>query len=247
IVKIMGYNTEAVTAIRETQRMLGGIVEAIENDADYWYGECQLPPTYQTFFQLHMMYLLILITRLRALPVAAPSKSHPIPELPDPSPPSTPRPPPAMSPAVTSSTSLFSKPTSGRYTAEIINNFFELAESQMRRALGRNERERVIQNIGLDYVLALQMSEEARDRESADAELASWLWRNLFASRGLGPPSPEFVAPDEVDAYSVTEIYMLDQLERVVRFVRREMARLDQLADRDVLDGNIGAWSRVKD
>ena len=39
--KLMGYNTQATTAIRETQRMLGGIVEAVENDAEFWYGgEC---------------------------------------------------------------------------------------------------------------------------------------------------------------------------------------------------------------
>ena len=34
----MGYNSNAVTAIRETGRMLGGIVEAIERDAEFYYG-----------------------------------------------------------------------------------------------------------------------------------------------------------------------------------------------------------------
>ena len=129
----------------------------------------------------------------------------------------------------------------------------------MRRVLGRNERERVVQkylremaeqyrgtSVGMDVIMGLGMSNEPLEREQADSELASWLWRNLFAGRGLGPPSPEFVAEDEVEAYSLTELFMVEQLNTMVHFVRREMARLDGLSDRDVLDGNIGEWGVVK-
>ena len=209
-----------------------------------------------------MLYLLMLIPRLRALPVNNRTSTHPIGEPADPLPPQEPRTPPESSPIVTpsaSSTSLFSKPTSSRYVTELINIFFELAESQMRRALGRNERERVIQKylkefgeqfkgtmVGMDFVLGMRFSQDAKERATTDAELASWLWRNLFASRGLGPPSPEFVAPDEVDAYSVTELYMVPQIETILLWMRQEMYRLDSLSDRDVLDGNIGSWANVK-
>lgn len=37
VARLMGYNSKASTAIRETQRMMGGIVEAAERDRVYWY------------------------------------------------------------------------------------------------------------------------------------------------------------------------------------------------------------------
>ena len=203
---------------------------------------------------------------------------HQIPEPPDPLPPhdtvqtpasassSQPIPGPSSSsfPSTTPSASgssapIFTKPAPERYIKEIFDAFFELAESQMRRVLGRNERERVVQkylremaeqykgtSVGMDVIMGLSMSNEPVERDQADAELASWLWRNLFSSRGLGPPSPEFVAEDEVEAYSVTELFMVEQLGIMIQFVRREMARLDLISDRDVLEGNIGDWGSVK-
>ncbi len=36
--KVLGYNSKASTSIRETRRMLSGIVEAVERDSGYWYG-----------------------------------------------------------------------------------------------------------------------------------------------------------------------------------------------------------------
>ena len=41
LARMMGYNSRASTAIRETGRMMGGIVDAIERDAEFWYdGKC---------------------------------------------------------------------------------------------------------------------------------------------------------------------------------------------------------------
>jgi cytochrome b pre-mRNA-processing protein 3 len=116
----------------------------------------------------------------------------------------------------------------------------------MRQVLGRGERERVVRKYmdemgeqwrgagaGLDYVLGLTVSEEVAERQKADAELASWVWRNLLGSRGLtAPPEGE----------GKTEETMGENLELVVRFVRREMARLDGISDADVINGNIGEW-----
>jgi hypothetical protein len=43
LARIMGYNTKATTAIRETGRMMKGIVEAVERDRAFWYdGELDL-------------------------------------------------------------------------------------------------------------------------------------------------------------------------------------------------------------
>ena len=35
--KVLGYNSRASTSIRETGRMMHGIVAAVERDSDYWY------------------------------------------------------------------------------------------------------------------------------------------------------------------------------------------------------------------
>lgn len=38
VARLFGYNTRASTAIRETSRMMTGIVDAIEDDREFWYG-----------------------------------------------------------------------------------------------------------------------------------------------------------------------------------------------------------------
>jgi len=37
IARMMGYNSKASTAIRETSRMMKGVVQGIERDRDFWY------------------------------------------------------------------------------------------------------------------------------------------------------------------------------------------------------------------
>lgn len=37
LARIMGYNSRATTTIRETGRMMRGIVEGIERDKEFWY------------------------------------------------------------------------------------------------------------------------------------------------------------------------------------------------------------------
>ncbi|KAL7423234.1 Serine carboxypeptidase 3 [Cryptotrichosporon argae] len=240
VAALMGYNTAASTAIRETGRMMRGIVEAVERDRAFWYDRCDLPPTYQTFFQLHLLYVLILLPRLRTLPASL-RASSPVPE------PLSASAPHAAEPVKPSAgPTLLGKAAYDAYPGELLGHFFELAESQMRLVLGRNERERVIRKYmdemgeqwkgagaGIDYVLGLGVSESAHDRARADAELASWAWRNLFASRGLAPATTV-----------ADELKLVEDLEAVVRFTRREMSRLDGIADDDVLSGNIGRWGR---
>lgn len=176
--------------------------------------------------------------RLRALRSSRPDAS-PVPEPLDPGSP--------QHPSSTPPSSSFSlgRPAHETYPTEFLSHFFELAESQMRLVLGRGERERVIRKymdemgeqwkgagLGLDFVLGLGISEDPTERRLSDAELASWAWRNLFQSKGA--------TPGEGD-----ELAFPHQLDQVVRFVRRELSRLDKISDEDVLDGNIGEWGPV--
>jgi hypothetical protein len=211
--------------------------------------------------------VLILLPRLRALPAASPSTSHPIPEPLDPSEPHTPpttttttTPSDAAPSNSTSSASgapIIGKPDYESYPTEFLTHFFELAESEMRKVLGRGEKERVVRKymdemgtqwkgagVGLDYVIGLTLSELPEERAKADAELVSWVWRNLYASRGL-TPTP--ASADGLGAEGEVDRKMLEQLEQIARFVRREMQRLDRVEDADVLSGNIGHWGSVRE
>ena len=215
--------------------------------------ECSLPATYQTFFQLHLIYILTLLPRLRALsPNVAPRppsiKSEPV------------RPPAPSESAVASSSSssgstLLSKPNHVVYPSELLNHFFDLAEAQMRRVLGRGERERVVKKymeemgqqwkgsgMAVDYSIGLSMSDDPAERAKADAELAAWLWRNLFDARGLGPPTLPPVEGEGAMSGRVKELELPRHLMEVVTFMRREMKRLDGISDEDMLAGNIGDW-----
>lgn len=223
--------------------------------------ECSLPQTYQTFFQLHLVYILTLLPRLRALSNTAPRPAPSIPESPRPGNPSNSTDPGVLvdssNTVATASTAsaVLSKPNHTVYTSELLNHFFDLAEAQMRRILGRGERERVVKKymeemgqqwkgsgMAVDYSLGLSMSEDIVEREKADAELAAWLWRNLFDARGLGPPPLPPVDGEGALSGRVKELELPSQLMQVVTFMRREMQRLDAISDDDVLAGNIGVW-----
>jgi cytochrome b pre-mRNA-processing protein 3 len=221
--------------------MVRSVVEAVEDDKAFWYGECRLPATYQTFFQLHLLYILILLPRLRVLPASEGIPPHSIPEPVSVSPPQN-----AETPS--SSTSILTKPDYEVYVTELLNHFFEMAESQMRVVLGKGERERVVRKymdemgtqwkgagVGLDYVMGLSMSEVAEERAKADEELASWVWRNTFQGKGLGKDT------------GIEDAGLADQLEQVVRFIRKEQTRLDRINDADVIAGNIGRWGLVRE
>ncbi|CAE7176441.1 unnamed protein product [Rhizoctonia solani] len=68
IAPLMGYHSKTTTAIRETRPMYAKCGERPEKESDFLYKECALPPTYQTWFQFTLLHVLILTTRLRALP-----------------------------------------------------------------------------------------------------------------------------------------------------------------------------------
>lgn len=202
----------------------------------------------------------MLTTRLRALPATPPPRTHPIPEPSDPNEPTHPAPPSNEKSSSFSPFGLFTKPAYASYHQELVNHFFELSESQLRRVLGRGERERVVkkylqefgdqwrgQGMSFDYAIGLSISENPELSQQGDVELASWFWRYFFNDRGLPPPAPGLGDMGELSSYAEKELEMLGQIEKIIRFVRREMARLDQISHRDVVDGNIGRWGTVEE
>ena len=98
--------------------------------------------------------------------------------------------------------------------------------------------------MAVDYSIGLSMSEDPAERERADVELAAWLWRNLFASRGIGGPPLPPVDGEGPMSGRVKELELPNHLAEVVGFMRREMMRLDSVSDQDVIAGNIGVWGR---
>ena len=217
---------------------------------------CRLAQTYQTFFQLHLLYVLMLTVRLRVLPAQGQSDwdafNPPRQVLHNPADPSADPIVVAEPKERSDSKPFFFKPHYSAYPASLVNHFFELAESQMRRVLGRGERESYIKKLmremgeqwrgsgyGLDYVLGLSSSDDPVERERADSELASWIWRNMMDAKGLSVPANSTTPP-------AADLDLAENLETVVRFVRREMARLDQISDSDVLGGRIGEWGLVQ-
>jgi len=226
----MGYNSKSSTAIRETGRICGTIVRGVEQSRSFWYDECALPPTYQTFFQLHLLYLLITLPRLRAI---------------------------AVSPALSTAT----ESPSQKYQTELLNHFFALAETQMRVTLGEGERERVVKkymqemgeqwkgaSVGFDYAVACGQAAAMEGKEAqkvgGDAEMASWVWRNLFGARGapLGA-----LTRSSANSRDVTDLKLAADLASVVAFIRRELYRFDQLTDEQVMSGEVGEFGAVKE
>jgi cytochrome b pre-mRNA-processing protein 3 len=222
------------------------VSQMILRKAKLTMSDCDLPQTYQSFFQLHLLHVLLLLPRLRALP-----------------------------------------PTQyAAYQSELLNHFFELAESEMRRVLGRGERERVVRKymddmgqqwkgagVGLDAIMGMG----AKDSGS-DVELAAWIWRNLFQAKSIlsVPPAPSeasrpgmTIAPfvkamgeaTPVDIAEATnealkkandfgpvagDLEFVETLETIVRFARREVNRLGRVSDEDVMQGEVGEWGSPK-
>ncbi|CAD6908913.1 unnamed protein product, partial [Tilletia laevis] len=76
LAKMMGYNSRESTAIRVTSDLYDACADAVELNAHFWYEECGLPRTYQTWFQLTNLHVWLLMTRFRAFPTRALSQSY---------------------------------------------------------------------------------------------------------------------------------------------------------------------------
>ncbi|WVQ94636.1 hypothetical protein IAU59_001716 [Kwoniella sp. CBS 9459] len=294
---VLGYNRRRRTTARETGRMMKGIIEAVEADKGFWYGACDLPRTFHTFFTIHYLYVVLTLTRLRALHNSIPNPLSPLPQSAFPgSPGTTPaaRPPSILDTLDNLGCSLsHAKQHDYRYQQMLLTHYFNIVENEIRLMLGveitretetmkrlREYQERGnFARMGLDYSLGLSISTDPEEREKADSELASWVWRFIFARRGTDPAqtpsgaagkdnkaSPlttsssssssssagkgtgtgDLVYPEGEEMKAGKDLEMAEQIELIVRFMRRELHRLDGISDRDVIAGNVGFFGRVR-
>jgi cytochrome b pre-mRNA-processing protein 3 len=122
--------------------------------------------------------------------------------------------------------------------------------------------------VGFDYAIAIgqelpELSAPPRapgmdqgDVLGGDSELAAWVWRNLFAARYSDLPtdftpsapssSPTDSSPTD-PASPITHLKLPTHLSAVVTFIRKELHRLDQLENEDIMQGRIGEFGRVKE
>ncbi|GAA5870655.1 hypothetical protein JCM3774_001717 [Rhodotorula dairenensis] len=68
LAKLFGYHSQTSTAIRTTSDYYDRCAERGEVEAPFFYEECSLPPSFQTWFSLTTLHVWLLTVRFRALP-----------------------------------------------------------------------------------------------------------------------------------------------------------------------------------
>ncbi|KAG9081908.1 Protein cbp3, mitochondrial [Ceratobasidium sp. 370] len=139
------------------------------------------------------------------------------------------------------------------YQAEIINHFFLDIEHQMRAVLGPKVPERIVKGYMKEMRDQWRGGGVAFDLGvvGSDATLAGMIWRNLFASRGALPstsesqPGSESAGGGKLIIGSAENAGLPPILYQFVGYVRREMARLEAIPDKEVAYGRIGEWGTV--
>ncbi|KAG8847540.1 Protein cbp3, mitochondrial [Tulasnella sp. 330] len=155
------------------------------------------------------------------------------------------------------------------YIQELINHFFLDAEYRLRAVEGPKCPERIIKNSMID--LRNQWNGTTISYDVAlmkgDVELASAVWRNVFAGRGEKAYKEKDLAEEEkaklVEARkkdndpeafvgalgSREDVKALEELPGLVvmyvAHVRRELKRLEGVSDELILDGEMGRFGRV--
>ncbi|KAM0754906.1 hypothetical protein T439DRAFT_321965 [Meredithblackwellia eburnea MCA 4105] len=68
LAKLFGYHSQTSTAIRTTSDFYDRCAERGEIEAPFFYEECSLPPSFQTWFSITTLHIWLLTVRFRALP-----------------------------------------------------------------------------------------------------------------------------------------------------------------------------------
>ncbi|KAI3628196.1 beta-ketoacyl-[acyl-carrier-protein] synthase II [Malassezia furfur] len=68
--RLLGYNFVRSKAIKVTGDLYDRAAQRAHAEAHFWYKECALPVSFQTWFQLTNLHVFLLLSRFRALPKA---------------------------------------------------------------------------------------------------------------------------------------------------------------------------------
>ncbi|KAG8725205.1 Protein cbp3, mitochondrial [Ceratobasidium sp. 395] len=135
------------------------------------------------------------------------------------------------------------------YQAELINHFFLDIEHRMRAVLGPKVPERIVRGYMKEMRDQWRGGGAAFDLGIAgpDATLAGMIWRNLFASRGALPstPQPDDSGKRKLVIAGAEDAALPPILYQFVGYARREIARLEAIPDKEVAYGRIGDWGTV--
>ncbi|CED85220.1 Ubiquinol cytochrome c reductase assembly protein CBP3 [Phaffia rhodozyma] len=257
-VKVAGSNSTS-KAIDGTRYILGQACDGLERNEDFFWEECKLPPTFQSYFQTQSLIILIHMVRIRSLPAAAAES----------------------------------------YQKEILAHFFSLLDTRMRRTLGPRTPEslikKYIRDLGEQWV-GTQFSFDVGIC-GTDHELAGYVWRNVFAGRGIeqgtygikipqgdaskrqvksfkigrpdgmggvireqdvvpkiggegriGPVPTTIESPPMMNELPAEwdPLSMVDEISEIVGFIRREVTRLESIPDNMILDGFVGNVGPVR-
>lgn len=161
IARLMGYNSTTTTAIRVTSDLYDRCAAQADKEADFWYGACRLPRTYQTWFQITTLYVHLLIARFRALPTSKISTNYSQ-EL--------------INHFYIDAESRM-RVRFGVQTSRLVKGYMKEMHTQQRGAI-----------LSYDEALAVSVrSDVPRELHGdADAILATALWRNIWGAGGWG-------------------------------------------------------------
>ncbi|KAJ8091834.1 Serine carboxypeptidase 3 [Marasmius tenuissimus] len=271
LVTVLGYNTDKQISGRRTLILYQDLcVSAPDANREFWQNECDLPPTFQSWFTVANLHIWILTVRLRALP--DPHGKHYVQSLVDHFfldiedrirailQPSIPPIPP-----YTSFTSFYVNPNIP-------------ADGKLKR--GSRAPERLVtrqMKIFKEQWMGMGMSFDL-GLVQGDAELAAAVWRNLMGARGargiaysdsdsstpafrrsvnlvggsvVNPEKVDFEKEERSDDGSGVHDYLPDQVDKYVRYpelmlelvtyIRRELARLESISDEDIMEGYVSA------
>ncbi|PWN88607.1 hypothetical protein FA10DRAFT_268784 [Acaromyces ingoldii] len=161
LARIMGYNSTTSTAIRVSSDLYDRCAERADIEAAFWYGECGLPRTYQTWFQITNLHIHLLLVRFRMLVPAKKANSY----------------------SQELINHFFIDAESrmrlrfGVQTSRLVKGYMRDMHTQQRGAV-----------LGLDDALARSYVAETERQGTADADavLATAIWRNIWGAGGWG-------------------------------------------------------------
>jgi cytochrome b pre-mRNA-processing protein 3 len=161
LARLMGYNNTTTRAIRVTSDFYDRCAERADRNADFWYGECRLPRTYQVWFQITTLHIHLLLTRFRALSTAKVAANYSQ-EL--------------INHFFIDAESRM-RVRFGVQTSRLVKGYMKEMHTQQRGAI-----------LSLDEALAVSAlgTLEREKQADADAVLASALWRNIWGAGGWG-------------------------------------------------------------